>query len=77
VLAFAVSTPAALFVGALLTGTAAIVTAWAGLVRAKGEARREGAADCEQHLAAARAEAERVAALLHSERIARDLEGDR
>lgn len=71
----AFTTAAALTIGAVCTGAAAVITAWAGLVRARGDERRRGAADCEQRLATAREEAERAADLLHRERMGRELEG--
>lgn len=73
-LAFTFTTSTALAIGALCTGVAAIVTAYAAVVKARGEASRKGAEDCEQHLAQARAEAENYAQQLHTERIARQLE---
>ena len=52
-------------IAAALTGVAGIITAWAAVVRAKNK----GAEDCEEHLAAARAEAEENAAQLHALRM--------
>lgn len=46
---------------ALITAGAGIVTAWAGLIRARGEGNKK----CEENLAAARKEAEASAAELH------------
>ena len=51
---------------ALLTGIAAIITAWAAILRAKDK----GSKDCEDRLAAARGEAETAQAALHRLRIA-------
>jgi len=48
-------------VGAILAGIAAIITAWAAVVRAK----KRGSKECEENLAAARAEAEQAHAELH------------
>jgi hypothetical protein len=56
-------------VAAIFTGLAGVITAWAGLVKIRGE----GARDCEERLARARAEAEEIAARMHTERM-RELE---
>ena len=53
-------------IAALLTGIAAVITAWAAIVRAKDK----GSKDCEESLAAARGEAETAQAALHRLRIA-------
>lgn len=66
-LAFTTST--ALAIGALFTGLAAVVTAYAAVVRARGEATAHGTAECEEQLADARAEAEQLARELHDERM--------
>jgi hypothetical protein len=52
-------------IAAVLTGAAGILTAWAAVVRARNEGRR----DCEQHLEVARAEAETASAELHQLRM--------
>lgn len=46
---------------ALVSGVAGIITAWAAVIRAKGE----GSKQCEEKLAAARKEAEEATAELH------------
>ena len=51
--------------GAIVTAIGGCIAAYAAVVRA----RHRAAADCEKRLAAARAEAEDLAALLHSERM--------
>jgi hypothetical protein len=51
---------------AVLTGLAAVMTAWAAVRRAK----HEGSDECERDLAAARLEAEGAAAELHRLRMA-------
>jgi hypothetical protein len=62
-----------LVIGALLTGVAGIITAWASLVRA----RHEGDHQCEERLREARAEAEQYAQRLHTERMRALEEGER
>jgi hypothetical protein len=60
-----------LAVGATLTGVAAVLTAWAAVVKARGEAEARGEEQCEERLKAARTEAEAVADQLHTERMRR------
>lgn len=55
----------AAIIGGILTGIAAIITAWAAVVKAK----REGHDECHEELRAARAEAEQLATELHAERM--------
>jgi hypothetical protein len=55
----------ALLITAIFSGIATMITAYAGLVKSKKEARTEGAAECLELLKAARREAEEHAAELH------------
>lgn len=55
----------------MLTGVAAVITAWAAVLRAK----HQGRADCEEQLGAARAEAEKDRAELHRLRMEHDAGG--
>lgn len=64
----ALSSSTALAAGAVLTGCAALVTAYAALVKARGEARTAGDRACEERLRQAREDAARAWDALHDER---------
>lgn len=73
----AIASSTALAAGAVLTGCAALVTAYASLVKARGEAK--GAADrqCEERLRQARDDAAKAWEQLHAERARELKEGTR
>jgi hypothetical protein len=55
-----------LWLAAALTGLAAILTAWAAVLRA----RKQGSKECEEHLAESRSETEKLQGELHHLRMA-------
>jgi gas vesicle protein len=57
--------------GSILAGIGGIVSAWAALVRARGE----GDEECERKLKAARLESEQIADELHEARMAKKAAG--
>ena len=61
-------------IAAVATGTAGVIAAWAGLVKAKREVRTEVEEECQRRLQAARQEAEQAADELHTLRMRRDEE---
>jgi hypothetical protein len=63
------TTERVLIITAICTGIGTIITAWAGLVRSKREAKGAADDECRQRLADARAEAEQYAEEVHALRM--------